>query len=357
LEARVAVGEAAAGAVAAVAVVVAAGDRQEPASPHDASRSPHGDLWHLAEARPWIGLFIARSRTLTAAHFFGGNIAMIALVILAVVYGRVRSHDKTGLGALPPDQSAFNPYELADLRGGKNEVIRTVVYVLNQRGLVEILRPKWRPVALLVERAAGRGAEELTELEVRVLQSLHCSNMPVEARELLHRETLGSDIETLCGRFRDKLQSDQLLRSDDAGRPVSRIWFLASSLGIALLLYAVLIATNKGLRDIKVLFLLVILTIFWLALWGRGVRSVTDPRISRRGRAYIKRLQMAYAGELAAFPIADRRHGVASVMLIGLFGPEILAGTSDAIFARVFAKEPWGSGGGAGSGGSGGGCG
>jgi uncharacterized membrane protein YgcG len=247
--------------------------------------------------------------------FLWGDIAMIALVIIAVAYGRVRSHDKTGLGVLPPVQSRFNPYELAYLRGGKNEVIRAVVYVLNQRGLVEIVRPKWRPVPLLVERAAGRGAEELTELEVRVLESLHCSNMPVEATELLHREL-----------FRDKLESDELLRSDNARRAVSRIWFPASSL--------------------------------------------TNPRISKRGRAYIKRLQMADAGELAAFRMADPRHDTASVMLVGLFGLEILAGTSDATFARVFAKEPWGSsrsggasggggggGGGCGGGGCGGGCG
>src|SRR5215468_7775683 len=50
----------------------------------------------------------------------------IALVVIVVAFGLVRSCDKTGLRPPPPVPGIFNPYEIAYLRGGKNEVIRTV---------------------------------------------------------------------------------------------------------------------------------------------------------------------------------------------------------------------------------------
>src|SRR5262249_47172438 len=76
----------------------------------------------------------------------------IALVIITVALGFVVSGETDRRGP-PPVPSIFNPYEVAYLRGGKNEVIRTVLYVLYQLGLVEVIPKKWLQPSRLGGRA------------------------------------------------------------------------------------------------------------------------------------------------------------------------------------------------------------
>jgi len=278
----------------------------------------------------------------------------IALVVIVVAYGLVHSCDKTGLRPPPPVPGIFNPYEIAYLRGGKNEVIRTVLYVLYQYGLVEVIPRKWLQGPRLVERANGRVTKDLTELEERVLRSLH---QPVEASDLFQHEPLGSDIEQLCGQFRSNLESDELVRPNDIRQAALRITLLAGGILVALSLYKILIAVNKGLPNIGFLILLTLLS---LALLWIVVGSTATARISNRGRAYLKRLQIAYADiRQHAAPRTDEapRPDMASVMLISLFGLGILSGTSEAAFASLFARgaSSSGCGGGCGGGGDGGG--
>src|SRR5215831_20726508 len=79
---------------------------------------------------------------------------VIAVAVIAAAYGIVRSRDKSGLRAPPPMPSMFDPYELAYLRGGENEVIRTALYALHQLGLIEVI-PAKRSAPLRLAARAG----------------------------------------------------------------------------------------------------------------------------------------------------------------------------------------------------------
>ena len=63
-------------------------------------------------------------------------------VILAAAYFFIAMQDTTGGRPPPAIQGAVDPYELAYLRGGINEIIRTAVYSLRQKGLIEIVEQK-----------------------------------------------------------------------------------------------------------------------------------------------------------------------------------------------------------------------
>jgi len=198
--------------------------------------------------------------------------SVIALVIITVAYWMVRARDETGLREPPPVPSILNPYEIAYLRGGENEVIRTVLYVLYQLGFIQ----GWLKARPLVERADGHDTKDLTELEERVLRSIH---QPVEVSDLFQSAPLGSDVEELCGHFRHNLESDHLLRPDHVRHAALRIPLLAASILIALSLYKILIAVNRGLPNIG---FLIILTFLSLILLWKVVGRAATARISDR---------------------------------------------------------------------------
>jgi uncharacterized protein (TIGR04222 family) len=274
----------------------------------------------------------------------------IALAIIAAAYGIVRSRDKTGLREPPPVPSTFDPYELAYLRGGKNEVIRTALYALHQLGLIELVPVKWLTALRPVAGADAHRTRKLTALEERVLRSI---NSPVQVSHLFKSKRLGSEVERLCEPFRNKLESEELLRSDNVRQSALQIPFLAGAVLVALSLYRILLGVNDGLP----IGFLVLLTMISLILVWAVVMPMARARVSNRGRAYLNRLWLAYAGMQSAAlrtepsPQAD----LVSVGLVGLFGLGVLNGTADAAFASVFDKKT--SGGVGGYAGATGGCG
>jgi len=281
--------------------------------------------------------------------------AYCATSIVTIMVGYTIVRDKTALRPPPPVPSVINPYEIAYLRGGRNGVIRTVLYALYQLGFVEVTHERLWKGRQLLERANSRDPRELTELEQRVLRSIH---QPVEVRYLFQRVPMGNDIEQLCAQFRNNLESDELLRPRNIRRAAFWIALLAS--GILLYLPSVIgEIDSEVLRDQGLVVLMFLsLVLLWIV-----VGSKAWVRVSDRGRAYLERLRVAFADmrQPAALRTDEApRPETASVLLVGLFGLGILSGSSDAAFAALFARGASGSSGGCGGGcgaGCGGGCG
>src|SRR5262245_29646667 len=220
---------------------------------------------------------------------------VVALAIVAAAYRMVRSLDKTGLREPPPVPSTLDPYELAYLRGGKNEVIRTALYALHQLGLIEVIPAKRSTALRLVAGADVHRVRELTALEERVLRSIDPSaqrsylfqsgRLERDVSYLFQSGWLESDVERLCEPFRNKLESEELLRSDNVRRSALLIPFLASAVLVALFLYG---AVNNGWP----FGYPVILTTISLILVWNVVAPVARVRVSDRGRAYLKRLRI-----------------------------------------------------------------
>jgi uncharacterized protein (TIGR04222 family) len=264
--------------------------------------------------------------------------ALFGLVVIAASRWFIWIGDGTRRRAPPPVPATFDPYEIAYLRGGKNAVIRTVVYALYHRGLVEIIPAKWFKSTKIVARNDGKG-ETPAELEGRVLESI---SMPVEPSTLFgtFNNSLGLDVAWFCKPFRNKLISEQLYRSDTGARLAIPGVATAAIIGVGLLRF---MGSSPG-ASVRGLFIemgVAVGLLWWLA----GSRAVAD--ITERGQAWLTQIQTAYQG-VDLPPVAK----------VGLFGLQILNDTPDAEFAKLFSKGSDGSGCGGGCGsGCGGGCG
>ncbi len=70
--------------------------------------------------------------------YFLAFYAVVIGVVIVGCYRSVRSVDRTGDFEPPPLPAKIDPYEIAYLRGGENEVTRVALASLIQRGLLKI---------------------------------------------------------------------------------------------------------------------------------------------------------------------------------------------------------------------------
>jgi uncharacterized protein (TIGR04222 family) len=278
--------------------------------------------------------------------------AFAACLVLAGAYGFIQMQDKTGAMAPPPTPSDIDPYELSYLRGGINEVIRTAIYALRQKGLIEIEKGR--------VRATGAAAQELTEIERAVFEQV--LSAPTIAA-LFKAGDLRGILESLCAAYKQQLSAQQLLTPPEVRRAAFLALSVAGGLLVALAGYKMWAAAMHGHSNLGFLFLEAMgacVVLFWI------FRKATAGNASKRGKAFLAQLQLAYSDHVGAvFGAAVESSagraavGGAALFIVGLFGFSILKGTPDAALAQAFAQSSGsgGDGGGCGGGGGGGGCG
>ena len=282
--------------------------------------------------------------------------AICAVVVLTAAYLFIANQDVTGRRPPPATPSAVDPYELAYLRGGINEVIRAAAYALWQRGVIELAENG-------CIRPAHSTVQDLTPIEREVLGTI--SPAPKIAA-LFSDKSLRLRLERLCDDYERRLSAEQLLTPPEARRAARLTLFVASGLLIALAGYKLAAAAAHGRSNVGFLVMEAALVCFVL-LWGLG--RVNLNRTSRRGKAYLAQIQLAYSGHLRTVKAANPESvpgqsvlGGSALLMIGLFGVAALQDTAEAPFAKAFAQSS-GSGGdgggscGGGDGGGGGGCG
>ena len=283
---------------------------------------------------------------------FYGIVAVIVLVAASLL---MFFADTTGTDNLPSVPASPDPIEVAYLSGGVNAVLRTVVYDLRQLGLLTLEKDN-RLVA------AGAAPTTLTRMQRRVLDKV--LDRP-EIGSLFKDKSLRSSLEAILDPMRARLMANGLLRPDAVRR--TRDW----TLGLGLLILSGLaaakieIALSLGITKIEFLIFLAILSSVCLFLL---VSFFSRRAASRRGRAYLEAMRLAYSSlkpsALIGFTPA-RRGGDAmafdgALLLVALYGFDALKGTPDAAFAKAFARSDGGGGcgaGGCGGDGGGGGCG
>ena len=280
---------------------------------------------------------------------------IVAAIVLVAAFLLMFFADTTGTDNLPSVPASPDPIEVAYLSGGVNAVLRTVVYDLRQLGLLTLEKDN-RLVA------AGAAPTTLTRMQRRVLDKV--LDRP-EIGSLFKDKSLRSSLEAILDPMRARLMANDLLRPDAVRR--TRDW----TLGLGLLILSGLaaakieIALSLGITKIEFLIFLAILSSVCLFLL---VSFFSRRAASRRGRAYLEAMRLAYSSlkpsALIGFTPA-RRGGDAmafdgALLLVALYGFDALKGTPDAAFAKAFARSDGGGGcgaGGCGGDGGGGGCG
>ncbi len=286
----------------------------------------------------------------------------VAIVVLAATWLAIHFADHTGRRPPPPVPEKPDAIEIAFLQGGANQVVRTLVYDLVQRGYAALAKDD-----RVVPTAKVPQPGELDALEARVLEAIQSKP---KAHELFDNRAKRAEFLKLLQPVRARLTAQDLIKPESV-----KIWRRRAQVvgTLVLLVFAgakIYVALTAGHTNVSYLVFLCVASI--LALFALAY-VLTRSHASRRGRAYLQAMELAYRPRLdEALVDLGASRGMkgfegAALFLIGLYGFSVLKGTPDAAFAEHF-KRASGDGGGScgsscggscgdGSGGGFGGCG
>ena len=218
-----------------------------------------------------------------------------AIAIGAVIlssYNSVRSADRTRHMEPPEIPDRIDPYELAYLRGGETEVTRIAIVSLLQRGLLKITESRdWSSAATKILKEVDRGREsetgEMSPIETCIMK---WAGFPAVRRQIYEPGGIPDLLQGMCSVYRDNLADRELLAPPGMKWIGAWLWWIGSTLILGLGGYLLAVALAKG-ESIVAVILCPMAAIGVIALAFACLRF---PRISRRGRAYLEQLQLAY---------------------------------------------------------------
>ena len=268
--------------------------------------------------------------TLSAPDFL--NIfGLLVFVVLSITAGAIYLADRTGQQS-PAIQNAPDAMEVAYLAGGLSQVIRTLIYDLDERGYVTLEQE-----TRIKRTEKDKETSSLSNLELRLLKKLETAP---KAQEIFDDQILRQDLMRLLLPVHARLDAQKLLQPASV-RHVRRLMeglSTAAILSFAGFKLSILLADGRS--NISYLLFLVLAAIALVfALGYAATRRVA----SRCGRAYLAKMQDAFKHKLdeslemirSPGPQARAFSG-AALYLIGLYGLDVLKGTTEAKFAETF---------------------
>lgn len=283
----------------------------------------------------------------------------VAILVLGAGWLLIRLADHTG-GTPPPVPQDPDPVEVAFLQGGVNQVIRMIVYDLVQRGYARLgSNDCITPTMKRPEPGA------LSAMESRVLESIQAKPT---AHDLFANRTQRRELLAALQPIHDRLAAQDLVKPESVKIWRTRVQIVGSLILLGFAGAKIYVALNTGHKNVWYL----------VFLCGAAVAALfvlcyvaTRSHASRRGRAYLDAMKLAYKPRLderlleLGAPTPVKAFEGASLFLIGLYGFSMLKGTSDAAFLEHFKRASGDGGGGCGSscgsscgsGDGGGGCG
>ncbi len=213
----------------------------------------------------------------------------VILVLIVACFRSIRAVDRSR--DLEPMEipAKFDPYEVAYLRGGENEVTRVAIASMIQRGLLRIVEEKkWLTTSKKINRGREPGRRELTPFEAIVWK---WPGFPADPQAIFQSSGIPRVIAKACSHYEADLAERGLLAPPEMKRLALRLWSFGLGTIILLGLYKLGVAIAKGHTNVA--FLCV------MGIAGGLVFSfacMALPRLSHQGKAYIERLKLAYGG-------------------------------------------------------------
>jgi uncharacterized protein (TIGR04222 family) len=188
--------------------------------------------------------------------------------------------DRLGIPAIPPH---VDPFETAYLRGGPNELARTIVFSLRQKGAIVIANGE--KVAYL-RPAETTPRPSLTEIEQKTLGWIGYER---EVGEMFSRKnSLVNELTPWTDNYNFGLERRQLLWSRELANKFWRRTGIALSIIAGLGLYKIAAALTIGQFNIFFTILLMIGGMITAGIVGRR------PHRTKLGDAYLDRLRLVF---------------------------------------------------------------
>jgi uncharacterized protein (TIGR04222 family) len=265
---------------------------------------------------------------------------LIALT-LTVCWWLLRQSDTTiSLPAFQIPSSTLDPYEIAYLRGGENEVLRIVLFRLFQQGALYAIPEELGWSGDDKDRIERRDSNtSLSTLENDVINCIHSHT----ARELFQDKAIQYVVELNCRPYKQRLLDEQLLVGSEAKNRAFNWGSIAATVILGLGGYKLITALAKG--HTNVYFLILMCAVAVGVLFG-----ICSSRLTFRGKKYLQNLEAAFGHWKEQ---ASQKAESQLLLLVGIFGATVLSGTTYDFFSRMFSRGN----GNCGSCGSGDGCG
>jgi uncharacterized protein (TIGR04222 family) len=262
--------------------------------------------------------------------FYAG---VIGLTLLACWLAR-RALDWTGGMPSPAIPHDPDPHEIAYLRGGENEVTRSVIFALVQKGLLQVSQ---QGSDHFVEQVAEQKERRtLSPIERRTLDWF---TQPQKTSGVFRSGALATQLKPFCSAYEQRLKTEKLLTTDEMQQRARMIIVAGTLFVLGLGAYKLLVALSRGRSNVGFLVALGIAGFVLLLLVCR------TPRVSRRGREYMERLRLAferlrYNAQPAPQPQAAgvQAFDPSLLLLVGVFGVGALAGTPYDYFQQSFRQ-------------------
>lgn len=295
-------------------------------------------------------VMISNPTTNPIANMYGGEFlifyALTIALTVAICWLSIRSLDRTTNLPPPLIPSQPNPQEIAYLRGGENEVTRLVIFDLIQRGYLQVQENK-------IERSPNNpDLLNLSSLETEIFRFF----ATLKTVSKIFNSGLLAKVKEYFVDCERQLQNQQILFSEETKNLVRHISSLGTSVILGLGGYKLVISLIKGRSNVGFLIVMAIFSITFL------YAICQTPRLTQRGKTYLKRLQQAF-GQLKQQTTTidssfDPQNSNLS-LLVAVFGVSVLAGTPFSSISQTFERSSvsGGSSGSCGSSCGGGGCG
>lgn len=263
-------------------------------------------------------------------NFFG----IVVIAVLVAAFLAIYFADRTGRRPPPPVHEAPDAMEVAYLQGGVNQVIRTLVYDLDERGFL-VLGSEDR----IIPTGADLPPGELSALEQRVLEAV--KGKPT-ALELLEDRVLRNALEEQLQSVKDRLAAEDLLQPPSVKAWKRRMELMGAIVILGLSAIKLKMAFDAGNTNVSYLAFLTVAAVG--AIFAEGY-VLTRDAASRRGQAYLEAMRVAYADRLKEALSHIRSPGPearafkgAALFLIALYGFPVLKGTTEAKFPKFFER-------------------
>lgn len=266
-----------------------------------------------------------------------GFVTLFTILFFALFKTRIDQSHRLPLPSIP---ATIDPYEIAYLRGGINELARTAVFSLMQKGLIEI---KSEGKVSVITRTAASTRQRTNAIEDATLNWFSTFRDP---KDLFAPGALTYLLEPYAEDYQKRLGRQQLIAGTEIKRQLSTWKWVA--LGFVLLLggYKAVAAIRHGhfnLIGLAIVGLIGIIAIFLIARL---------PWLTKLGQAYLDRLQMAFEGLRykenrdkiespdaespgpAGYPAFDPL-----LLTVGIFGGTVLAGTAYGAYNDAFMRS------------------
>jgi len=303
----------------------------------------------------------------------------ISFIISTIIGYRVlrTRHDKTARFAIPPIPVNPDPFEIAFLRGGANELARAVVFSLVQKNLLKILNEE--KISRICPTNFGFERRSLKPIELTALEWFSVNREP---KELFQTNGLAETLKPYYETFQARLEMQNFFPDEEMKRRNNRLTLQAFLLFAGLGAYKMFVAISNGYWNIFGIIFITIIGMFVLGIVAKL------PRLTTLGKTYLERLKLAFErikpsnhnplAAQTAIPSATFAAIDPFLLSVGVFGGAALAGTIYSDYNRTFERaqnqsatssggcgtgcgsgssSSGGDGGGGCSGGCGGGCG